>query len=116
MGTKQGFPLGLKGEKMSRLIISIYVDFLIFDLLLRPWKLELWSQRIPLQYLRMKTPLTSAQADKYATMFLSTGQPVFRTTCFLGKKTCFYTQACLRECEMNKQRKMIMFMFVPYCF
>ena len=68
---------------------SSSVDYLIFDLLLRPWKLELWSQRIPLQYLRMKTPLTSAQADKYATMFLSTGQPVFRTTCFLGKKPVF---------------------------
>ena len=116
MGTKQGFPLGLRVKRCQGLLLAFLlipawsssVDYLIFDLLLRPWKLELWSQRISLQYLRMKTPLTRAQADKYATMFLSTGKPVFRTTCFLGQKTCFYTQACLRACEMKKQRKMIM--------
>ena len=134
----------LKGEKMSKFMLipgrSSSVNYFIFDLLLRAWKLELWSQRIPLQYLKMKTcpslfcsaawryfrqirifptslnyswfscalkvflrTLKSVQADKYATIFLSTGQPVFRTTCFQDNLFSGYSQARPRECEMNKQ-------------
>ena len=138
---------------------SSSVDYLIFDLLLRPWKLELWSQRIPLQYMRMKTcpslfcssawryfrqvrifptilksswfscalkvflwTLNSAQAGIYATMFLGTGQPVFRTTCF-RKKTFSYSGLCswMRD-EQKTENVYVRFIIMEcnivfiYCF